>query len=392
MQGRARVLWGSSAIAVLAFASYWSVRLARADVFYRANTLEAIARAVALDPANARYHAWRAELEEHEGLDPTGALLRAAALNPRDSQAWIQLGLHAEMEGDFADAEKHLLEAARVDRLFRPRATLMEFYFRRGDRERFWLWAKRAFEMSYGDRTSLFRLSWRTGDDAERIRRAMPSDPEFLAWYLRFLMLDGRMEAAAPVARELVARAGPSETAVLLDYCDRLLAQGEVTAALAIWNNVRGQSLAPEKGVLLTNGDFAAPPLGRGFDWQVSALDAVTAVRRPPPGGLEFSLSGKQPERCELLWQQIPLLPRRTYRLGFRYRTSGIPAESGLRWRILDAATPQLSSEEWRQEQLGFPSGDARLARLVLTCERPPGSPRAQGTIVVAGVTLELMP
>jgi hypothetical protein len=392
MQAAARVLCGSSAIAVLAFAAYWSVRLARADALYRANTREAIARAVELDPANARYQAWRAELEEHEGLDPKPALAGAVALNPRDSAAWIQLGLRAELESDFAGAEKHLLAAARVDRLFAPRATLMEFYFRRGDRERFWLWARRAFQMSYGDRTPLFRLAWRAGGDAERIRRALPPDPGILAQYLRFLVREGPLEAAAPVARDLLPRAGASHAEVLLDYCDRLLELGDGPAALPVWNAVRGQNLAPEKGVLLADGDFAATPPGRGFDWRLTTHEAVTALRRSPSEGLELSLTGKQPERCELLWRYVPLLPRRTYRLGFRYRTHGIPAASGLRWRILSAQTPQLASGEWRRGELDFAAGDARLARLVLACERPPGAARAQGTIALAGVTLELAP
>ncbi len=394
-----RVLWGSWLIAVLAFASYWSMRFAYADLLYRNNTLDSVGRATELDPGNARYHSWRAELEEHEGQDPTGALLAAVALNPSDSSVWIRLGLRAEIDGDFTKAEKYLLEAARVDRLSAPRATLMQYYFRRGDRERFWHWTRQAFDMSYGDRTSLFRLCWMVSDDAGLIRRrAIPPDPGILLQYLRFLMREGRLDAAQPIAGELVRDAGPKEAGILLEYCDRAVEQGLVAPALALWNALCDRKLAPypplalEKGISLTNGDFTAIPLGRGFDWHVASLEEITVVRPGPPAGLTLSFSGKQPERCELLWQYVPLLPRRRYQLRFRYQTVGMVPTSGIRWRVLDAATPQLASSEWREAELSFDSGDRSLARLVLSYERPPGTTRAEGSFVLGKVTLRLLP
>jgi tetratricopeptide (TPR) repeat protein len=394
-----RVLGASSAIAVLVLASYWSIRFAHADLLCRANTLDSVARAAELDPGNARYHSWLAELEEHEGQDPARALLAAAALNPRDSPVWIRLGLRAEIDGDFTRAEKYLLESARVDRLSMPRATLMHYYFRRGDRERFWDWSKQALEMSYGDRTPLFRLCWSASDDAGLIRRrAIPPDRGILLQYLRFLMREGRLDAAQPIAGELAQAAGPKEAEVLLEYCDQAAGQGRVAPALALWNVLCVRKLAPypplalEKGILLTNGDFTSIPLGRGFDWHVAPFDEVTVLRPGPPAGLRLSFSGQQPERCDLLWQHIPLQPRRMYRLRFRYQTAGIAPPSGIRWRVLDAATPQLASSEWREEELGFASGDRSLARLSLAYERPPGTTRVEGTIELRNVTLGFAP
>src|SRR5207245_348367 len=98
----------------------------------------------------------------------------------------------------------------------------------------------------------------------------------------------------------------------------------------------------------------------------------ISAVQTDSPVGLKLSLSGKQPEKCELLWQYIPLIPGRRYRFRSQYRTSGIAAESGVRWSIFSSAarsptlfrSSQLAGDDWKQEQGTFANGEGVLARL----------------------------
>ena len=392
----ARMVLTLALVAYLVFASYWSVRFARADLLYRANTPGAIRRAIELDPRNARYRAWQGELEEHEGRDPRPALLAAAALNPRDSSIWIRLGLEDEVAGDYASAEKCLLEAARIDRLSGPRITLMQYYFRRGDSAQFWKWSRRALEMSYGDAAPLFRLCWMASQDAGVIRsRAIPDRPALLAQYLGFLLNEGHLDAAGPVAFDVLRFSGPAEAPLLTNYCDRLLERGAVGSALEVWNAMcrRGLTpyaeLAPENGASLTNGDFARVPLSGGFDWHIVQDAGVTVARLTSPAGLQFSLSGKQAERCELLWQQLPVVPHRVYRLRWWWRTSDIQGDGGIRWRVLDAASSEPPDHDWRPAELTFASGGAELARLSLFAERQVGTARPEGTVFVRNVALE---
>jgi tetratricopeptide (TPR) repeat protein len=386
----------SACVACLAFASYWSIRFARADLLYRANTPGAISQAIELDPWNARYRAWQAELEEHEGRDPRPALLAASRLNARDSSIWTRLGLEAEIAGDYARAEEWLLEAARVDRLSGPRITLMHYYFRRGDWAHFWKWSRRALEMSYGDAAPLFRLCWTASQDAGVIRsRAIPDRPAVLVQYLGFLLSEGRLDAAGPVSFDVLRFADPDQARLLMDYCDRLIERGKVAPALAVWNAMCRRKLtpypplAPESGSLLTNGDFAAVPLRRGFDWHFAQLTEVAVARLTSPAGLQFALSGKQAERCELLWQYLPVVPHRLYRLRWWWRTLGMPADAGIRWQALNAATSQPPGENWQSAELTFASGEAALARLSLVSEREAGTARPEGSVFVRNVTLE---
>ena len=384
-------------VTVLALASYWTIRQAVADQLFRANSLQAAVRSTQLDPNNARYFTSLAEHQEAEEIDPKPALAAASRLNPLDSSVWIRRGLRAEFEGDFARAENFLLEAARVDKLFDPRATLANYYFRRNNPEQFWRWMRAALAIHYGDLTSLFRLCWRVSDDPEIIRsRALPQGREVLRGYLRFLLDEDRLDAAEPIARELASAAAADDAAVLLDFIDRCLAPpARASSAVTAWNSLCARNIVPFSSIasdhLVTNDDFRVAPTARGFDWRVPQGPDISA-QPISPRGLRIDLSGKQPEQCELLAQLVPLPPGKTCRLRFNYQTSGFPAESGLRWSILSATSPFLSSDDWQQRELTFSTEHSTLARLSLAYSRVAGTSRLEGSITLRDILLECAP
>ena len=384
-------------IAVLTVASYWTIRLAIADQLFRANSSEALAKATQLNPINSQYFLLLAEYRQQAGIDPEPSLAAASRLNPLDSSVWIRRGLSAEFGGDFARAEKFLLEAARVDKLFDPRATLANYYFRRNDHEQFWRWTREALAIGYGDLTSLFRLCWRMSGGPEIIRsHVLPPDRRVVRSYLYFLLGENRLDAAEPIALQLATEATSEDAGVLLDFIDRSLApQNRISSLVTVWNSLCTRDVVPFSPLTsdraLTNGDFRLAPTSRGFDWRVAQSPDITAVR-VSPRELRIDLSGKQPEQCELLVQFAPLLAARACRFRFSYQTSRVPAESGLRWRILAAASPPLSTDDWKPMELPFSTQDATLARLVLEYNRVSGTSRIEGSIVLRDLELECTP
>ena len=365
----ARILLTSLVIFFLACAAYRSLRLAVADSLYRSDRVEALERAVHLDAGNARLHGWRAELEERAGMDSSAALRTATALDPLEASWWIRRGLRAEIAGDARGAEAALLEAARVSRQFEPRWALVNFYFRRGDEKQFWRWTRAALEMSYDDVTPVFRLCWRMAGSADEVLRVLPARAEPRKKYVAFLLADGRLDAVAPVA-PLV-----SDRAVLLEACDRLLSSDRTEAAVAVWNSlcmrriVGYAPLDPGRGVVVTNGDFGVPPSGSGFDWRVVPHPQISVSYGD---GVKFSLSGSQPESCELLWQFLPVA--RGYSV--RSECVGTSADTA---RTSACATWGIT---WRME------GN----RLALVCSRLPGRTRFEGTVTLRRVWLEPAP
>jgi Tfp pilus assembly protein PilF len=377
----ATLFYKSLTTLTLALASYSTCRLALADWLFRANTPASVARAAAIDPGNAGYHAWLAEIQEHDGRDPTAELETAARLNPSDSAILIRLGLRAESQGDFAHAERYLLEAARIDKLFMPSWTLANYYVRVGDNERFWPWARQALEMGYGDLSPLFQLCWRVSSKPD----ILPQQHSVLGKYLTFLLAHDHLEAAAPVAERFLDQAQPSDAAAVLNYCDRLIERRSITPAVAIWNKLCARKLVPfapldpDRGVALTNGDFQFVPLQQGFDWRTSQDPEISVTRAQSPPELRLHLSGKQPERCELLSQFVPLSAGRKYIFRFEYKTS----ISGLSW-----GEPISAADDWKRQEIAL----SEPGKLALRYDRPTGSARAEGEIWLRNTSIALAP
>jgi len=383
-------LAGLATASGLVFASYWCLRLAWADYLFEKDTPASIREASRLVPANADYKA----------ATPSG-LRGALDLNPRLQPAWIRLGLRAELERDYAAAESMLLEAAKVDNGYEPRWTLANYYFRRGDWEKFWPWARRALEMAYLDRTPLFRLCWQApGGPQVILSRAIPDDARSEAHYLNFLLATGRLEAAAPVARRLETRDDDVRLPVLLAYCDRLVQANDAAGAVRVWNGlskaglIPHRRLDPSRGDSLTNEDFSHSPLEQGFDWKFLAVPGVSLSRSP--SSVRMTFSGRQPERCRLLEQNLPLEAGRRYRLHFAYRTERASPESGLHWSVkaagkeLETGNGSLSGDDWTEGQLFFRMPDgAGLALLSLAYERASGTTRLEGSLFLRRLRLD---
>ena len=322
-------------------ASVWSVRLACADYWFRQGTVGGTEKAIRFTPGQADYYIRLALLEPDENSPKaTEALKRAVALNPSDSRSWIELGLRYEKEGNRPLAEQYLLRAAEEDKQYLPRWTLANFYFR-GNEDRFWFWSKEAARMAYGDPSPLFRLCGRVAEDGALIDRLDIGRPEVRAAYLAYLLGQNRLDLIRPASRHLLTGTRSSDVPLLLNACDRLLESKNVLDALEIWNGLADnhgipfERLQPADGRVLTNGGFLIPPTRQGFDWRLPAIDGVSASA-DEGGGLRLTFSGSQPENCEPLVQFVPVQENMDYKLKFANKTYGMPAVSGLEWRITE--------------------------------------------------------
>ena len=386
----------------------WTVRMALADYRFRQQTVSGAQAAIRLEPDSAGYYVRLAALtQDSDPAGSTAALERAVALNPWDSPSWVELGLRAEAAGDLADAERSLLRAASVDKQFLPKWSLVNYYFRRDNSERFWFWAHEAIGMAYDDLAPLFALCWRIANDGVLIEQKLDirnADPE--ASYLTYLTGQNRIEPMARAAERVLACNRATDSAALLAACDRFIADGLSSPALRIWNQLSNLHripygvLAPESGRSLTDGDFAMFPIAQGFDWRLPDVGGVAALLDDRPAGLRISFSGGQPEDCEVLTQVLPVMENANYELRFLYRTSGIAPETGLRWRVTDfngakilAEGGSLASESERDDRLAFRTpASSGLARLTLTYRRALGTTRIEGFILLRKLQLTLTP
>lgn len=391
-----------AALPLLAAAIYSTVRLAAADAAFRANTTESLASAVRLESGDADYHELFADHLEADGRNSDPDREIAARLSPFESKYWIGLGIRAEVTGDQARAEKMYLHAAEVDRMFVPRWTLMNFYFRRQDQAKFWVWAKRAFEMGFGDQTAAFRLCWLMTDDPRVVEQVLPSGKEIRREYLDFLIDTRRFHDLSPVDREFAEAADASDAPSLLYYCERTLI-GNPRSSLDVWNTLCRKGLEPfsaislRKGSVVTDGDFHIPPIERAFDWRIPIVDGAQVATLESGPGLGIQLNGDQPEDCVILLQYIPLSPGRDYRMSYEYSSTTAAPNSGLTWEIVDPVSnmPVARTNDLRltgdavSDQTTFTAGESGSGRLTLHYKREPGTVRHEESLLLRRIAIE---
>lgn len=387
----------------------YSVVLGVADVSFRDNNLTSLKTAVRLVPSNALYRDVLAEHLEANGANPDLELEKATELSPRESRFWIRRGFRAEIEEKYADAERYLLEARRVDHGFDPRWALMNYYFRRDNSSQFWRWTRDAFEMSYGNLTPLFRLCLAVNNDPEATRQVLPARRNALLQFLGYLLNNKPIQSSASTAEELAVGATADDVPTLLSYCTRQIA-GNVESALLVWNGlcrrkaISFKELAPEAGEIITNADFSAAPLQQGFDWQYGSLSGVMVGPMDAAHGISIDIGGKQDDVGELLGQWVPVTPGRQYVVQYEYRNLEGGPESGIRWEIHQpeptappgmsvlASSSMFSGKDWSGGQFTFASGRRRFVRLSLEYRRDPGTLRWKGTVQIRRVVSGLVP
>lgn len=376
----------------LGLGTYWTARLTWADHLSRSVELSARRNAVRIFPSATLYERLAEKLEESGG-DPIPDLERAVALEPENAAWRIRLGLRAELAGDYDLAERNLLKAADLSRLYQPRYLLAQYYFRRQNADHFQEWARAAFATAYGDIAPLLDLCWRLRPDAEWLGRQAPSGrPEIAGQFLLFLARRHQTGAARALAVTLAGEARREDLPALLEYCTRCLDDGNAAAAVDIWNALCARrllpdgALDPQRGESLTNAGFEHAPADAAFDWR---LERAPWLRFAPfPGGMRVTFSGNQPESCLVASQYVPVVPGTRYRLRLVSPPPGEPSAEALDWRVYDSSGRPVAIEPSADRSRTF-TAPTEVVRLHLIYQRPIGSMRLEGTVAIGGARLE---
>lgn len=387
-----RILIHGSIVLALAVAAHWAGRLAWADHLSRSSQMAERERAVRVAPGASLYERLADKIEEMGG-DPLPALAHAAELDPANAEYRMRLGLRAEATGQFDVAERNLLAAARRSRLYQPRYLLAQYYFRRQNAAGFFQWTHAAFDIAPGDVLALLDLCWRMRPEPEWLRaHALSSRPEIARQFLVFLSRRQQMEAAEVVAGQLSESAVAADLPALLEFCDRSLAADRPAHPVEVWNRLclrqllPFEELDPAGGISLTDGRFNHRVLGQAFDWRLNDTDGVTSRRMKDE--LRVTFSGRQAEWCAVAWQYLAMRPGASYRLQSELR--GIDADSadGVCWKIYDLAKRRVATKTSNGSLTFVAPSDVLV--LMLSYERPMGSPRLAGTVAVTRVALEM--
>jgi hypothetical protein len=382
---------------VIAGACIWGIwsswAVARADYLFRKDNATAIRAAIQLAPDDSAYYMRLAQLDE----DHARALLETSLrLDHYNAQADIELGLQYEADGDPGKAEQLLLQAATIDHTYLPRWSLANFYLRRDNLPAFWTWTRKAVEMPADDIGALFALCWRVSPDPNEIAsRIMTDNPNVVRQYVSFLAGNGQLPAAAGTAARLLYD-GSAETdrPLLLSLLNKLVAADDAAPAISLWHQLVQRQWVIADQTVPNNAAFARDPQPIAFDWTLSSYPGMHSW--PGPSGLDTEFTGAEPENCTVAEQTVALAPG-DYTLTYRYHTTGIAPDTGIRWQLVDpksgtvvAQSPDLSSTSPQQATVDFSvTPDAPLLQLRLVYQRTLGTTRIAGTLVIPSTGIQ---
>lgn len=388
-------------ILVLAAGVTWNACMSIADLLASRNQPQFLQQAIRLMPLNPGYRVQLAN--ELFVMDPEAAqaaLEKAVHLDPYKAPAWIQLGILYEGESDVPKAEHAFLQAAKVDKTFLPAWSLANFYFRHNETDQFWLWAKKAAQMSPTDALPLFRLAWYMDPNVDEIESRLQMQRPFMkVQFVNFLMNQQEADAVAQAAtRLLVSDKGKNDTLPgLSSACEWLIEHKRPELALPLWNELAKSGLIPYHPLVpgsadaITNASFLKQPSFTGFDWRIANPPGISAFFNTNPNAIGFEFSGDEAENALLMYQVIPVLPGKTYKLMVDYSTSGLPQKSGLEWIVTDfmsgavfGRTENLSADQGGTAVACFtPPDGVKFAYLTLQYQRQPGTVRIEGKVAI---------
>ncbi len=383
-------------------AGFYSFLLARARWLFEEDTAASIPAAVQLVPYNSAYVSRLAAWRQAEKI---ALLHRAIKLNPFDFESLIQLGFASEFQShDLKTAERYYLRAADVNKMFLPRWTLTNFYFRRDRIAEFFYWAKQALAITPYSPEPIFVQMWLISQDAGKIASAVPDRPRALLPYAWFLSNNHQEDAIPPIVQRLVQAVGKGDPHawgrddLLAAIEDRLVAEGKRNPALTVWADlVKARWLAesiPSSIHPVTNSNFKSIFYRHGFDWTTPDVDGVRVEQSPVEGEVRLTFSGNEPERCTVLRQYLPLQAGRNYLFEWQAESELLDTPSGLTWHIKPVASAEgsdltsgdLAASQSHNWQLRSPL-HAELDLLTLDYARPLGHLRAKGAVVLKSVS-----
>lgn len=368
-----------------------------------ARSLGEMEAACRVDPGRVDCAAALARGREEQALAADAEWGRVLELSPRNASYLTQAALAAEFRGDTARAEALLQQAARHNRLWLPRWSLANFYYRHERMGEFRRWARLAFERAYGDRTALLRLCRAAGVSGAELREELiGAGAENAGALVSFLVEEGpaaELPAAAHRYLDALKGAPRRETVPVMTHAiNAMWREGQVEAAPAVWSRMAREGVIDRaewsESTPLMNADFQPPLPGGGLDWQIPRHPGVEAFPGVPPGGIKFTFSGGQPEVAELLVQSLVLRGGSVWTLEFEYQTPGVgKAASSLAWELggwpAEGEAGRLASEEWTVGRVSWevPAG-LHPASLALVSRRPLGHARHEGELRLRNLRL----
>lgn len=278
-------------------------------------------------------------------------LRKAADMNPRRWDFWLDLGKTCDYVGDTACSD----EASARAVVLSPMAPALQWavgnhYLLTNRQEKAFPFFHRLLEMDPDYLNPTFGLCLRATRDpqgiyAQVVPQGEDATPRFA--YLMFLSSSADYESAMQIWGRMIA--GPDRSPSLPQvkpFLDFLIDHNQLQDAGVVWNGLQragviAAAASSEPGNLIYDGGFEGRRINTGFDWRASDSPnlALDFSNRSAHGGaqclrIDFAI-GRNAD-YDVVNQVVLVRPRTHYQLQGYVRSDAVTSSSGLRLRVAE--------------------------------------------------------
>lgn len=338
-------------LVLAAVVSFYGLRMGAAQVFADMDTEEGLLKATRLEPRNAEYwyrlgHFEQFNLEQTD----TGAAERyfraALAIDPKYTDAWLDLGTTLELNGDAAGAK----EAFRQAKLSYPASAEVEWRYgnyllRQGQKVEAYEEFRKSLLADPTRAAAAFTRCYRSDPNVDEILdRVLPSLPAVYVDVIRDAVDSKQFGVALTVWKRLLALRPTLKPRDFDSLAARLLQEGDIEQAYAVWQEGTATMVLP--ALLQTGGgtvwdpSFEAGIEGYAFSWRYQPLAQGVQTTLDPTErlsgmqSLRLSFDGKHNPALEAACIFAPTKPNTKYVLSGWIKTKDLTTEHGVGFHL----------------------------------------------------------
>ena len=372
---------------------FHAVRIAMAARLAKRLDVASLRRAIALDPGNAAYP-YQLGLVYAYSPGPASLpnsiryLEKATQLNPRKAQYWSDLAEVCDTTGDAACSNQAVERALKLS----PNTPRFEWkaanhFIQEGRADEAFAHFRRLLALDAAYAQPVFRVCLRVTGSPQAVYQHVFStgpQPRPQLAFLDFVSAQGDIDFAQRLWKQISSEGVTYKFADAKPYVQSLFASGHLRQAAAVWRQLEGAGVIPGSAGdgsenLVYNGRFAHTPLGAGFGWQARNVPYVETDFHDPSAFrgsrcLRVDYAAGRNLESEPVYELVPVVPGRAYRLSAEVRSDGITSASGPRLRVTDpdcaaclnvATIGTVGTTAWHAVAVDFTTGtDTRVVRL----------------------------
>jgi hypothetical protein len=331
--------------------SFFGIRSAVAHYDAEGQTARRLELAVRLEPDNPEY--WYVlgryqlyNLEQANAALAENSFREAIALNPSDTDAWLDLATAHELDGNPEQAREGYLQArksypASADVAWR----FGNFLLRQGQRAQAYPELRSAIEADPQFAAAAFSRAYRTNPNIDELLiELFPARPSVYVAIILEALSTKQIAVAKTVWAHLLPLHPHLEMRDVDKFVSDLLNAGELTEARQVWDQgVATMNLPPlfrPANSLVWDPSFETGINGNAFSWQYHAIEQGVRIdldkseKHSGAQSLRLSFDGKHNPNLEAACTLGIVQPGTTYRFSGWIKSQAITTDQGLAFRL----------------------------------------------------------